>query len=215
MPDTVANELISHTDESMPHSERAPRSARVVENERAAEGLRAYLSRIAAGFGVRLEASCCEVADDASAYLALPERVTGQPDQDAALVWNQRHGWALATEPNPGGALQPVAYHGPPLVPPPAAVLAFARRVLAHGLEPQPNAGSASSELASPEPAEHALGERELARQLAAYTEPSRPAQPERATPDRAPTEPIEPRPAPVGSGHALESGVAGSSGGR
>lgn len=94
-------------------------------------GLRAYAHRVAAGLGLGAAATSCEVAERSSAYIALDDRVTGWADQDAALVWDIDHGWAVAVETHSGEDLLIVAYHGSPLVPPPPAVIAFTTDTLA------------------------------------------------------------------------------------
>lgn len=132
-----------------------------VLSDQLARGLRHYVARIADGFAVGTGASYCETAEFATAYIALPERAAGWPDHDAALLWDQRHGWALAIERFPGAALEVVAYQGNTLVPTPSAVLAFARRVLTHG------PGRQATEVAAGE-----LDISGLAERLAAYAEP-------------------------------------------
>jgi hypothetical protein len=94
--------------------------------------LRAYVQCVAAGLGLGAAATYCEMAEQPSAYIALDDRVPGWPDQDAALVWDLDHGWAVSVEIRAGDDLLIVAYPGAPLVPPPRAVIAFAAATLAN-----------------------------------------------------------------------------------
>lgn len=94
-------------------------------------GLRAYIERVAAELGIGLGATTCEIADFASAYIALPHRAPGRPDRDTALIWDQGHGWALAAETDSEERISILAYHRGNLVPPPALVAAFVETVLA------------------------------------------------------------------------------------
>lgn len=94
-------------------------------------GLRAYIERVAAELGVGLGATTCEVADFASAYIALPHRAPGSSARDTALIWDQRHGWALAAETDSEERISILAYQRGNLVPPPAQVAGFVETVLA------------------------------------------------------------------------------------
>lgn len=93
--------------------------------------LYAYLGRVASGLGVGPEAISYELADQASAYLALTARLSGWPDDDVALVWDQRSGWALALESNPGAELRVLAYYQQAQLPAPEHVVAFVNRLFA------------------------------------------------------------------------------------
>ncbi|HEY2697276.1 MAG TPA: DUF6292 family protein [Pseudonocardiaceae bacterium] len=95
-------------------------------------GLRAYVHRVATGLGLDAAATYCEAAERISAYIALDDRLPGWADQDAALVWDAEYGWAVSVETHPGEDLLILAYHGVPLVPRPAVVIAFATATLAN-----------------------------------------------------------------------------------
>lgn len=93
-------------------------------------GLRFYVHQVAAGLGIGPEATWCELADQASAYIALDDPAPDWPGRDAALVWDNDRGWALAVETHSGEDLLMQAYYGPQLVPRPDQVASFARAAL-------------------------------------------------------------------------------------
>ena len=61
----------------------------------AARGLRRYVHLVAEAVGVGEEASTIQFDDPVSAYLALDRCSPQHPDQDLALLWDERQGWAL------------------------------------------------------------------------------------------------------------------------
>ncbi|WP_051898818.1 DUF6292 family protein [Sciscionella sediminilitoris] len=93
--------------------------------------LRTYVHRVAAGFGLGPGATCCEVAELANAYIALATPAPHRPDREAALVWDQRYGWAFGIETYSGEDLLILAYHTEKLLPEPDAVVTFVKSVRA------------------------------------------------------------------------------------
>ncbi|MEV8443723.1 DUF6292 family protein [Actinosynnema sp. NPDC051121] len=94
-------------------------------------GLRQYLRLIARRLGVDLESCWYECAPDATAYIALDQRVPRHPDHDLALVWDEHTGWCAGIEVGCGADLVPLTYLGPPVLPPPEAVTVFVSDLVA------------------------------------------------------------------------------------
>lgn len=101
--------------------------------EQAERGLRAYVDRVADELNVDPAATYCELADSATAYIALDEQLPDKPHRDLALVWDHHHGWALAIESSCGEDLLILNWYGPYLVPEPPHVAHFLKRALANG----------------------------------------------------------------------------------
>ncbi|GLY46892.1 DUF6292 family protein [Lentzea sp. NBRC 102530] len=131
--------------------------------ELAEHGLRRYVLQIAAALDVGPEAVWSEWADAPSAYIALEHPLTAHPGQDAALIWSADQGWSVAVESGCGEDLLITASLGGDVLTEPAAVVSFARAVLA-GRCSAPPAGL------------RAMSESALARRLAGLPEPSRPS---------------------------------------
>jgi uncharacterized protein DUF6292 len=91
-------------------------------------GLREYVRSVADALELPAEAYCVQPDPPADAYLALRRRVVSFPDRDAALIWDENHGWALAVEARCGEDLIVTGYFGDDIVPPPEAVVRFVRR---------------------------------------------------------------------------------------
>jgi hypothetical protein len=68
------------------------------QDDAAARGLRRYVHLVAEAVGVGAEASTIQFDDPVSAYLALDRCSPQHPDQDLALLWDERQGWALGVE---------------------------------------------------------------------------------------------------------------------
>ncbi|MFC5290997.1 DUF6292 family protein [Actinokineospora guangxiensis] len=101
--------------------------------------LRAYLAAVAAEVGVGPESATVDLGPPLSAYLAVDHRLPGHPDRDAALLWSERYGWAVAVETHSREDLIIVGHLGAPAVPPPARVARFlADAVRGGGASPQP-----------------------------------------------------------------------------
>lgn len=92
--------------------------------------LRAYLARVATGLGLGPESWFCEFTDVRTAYVALAGRLPVAPDRDAALLWDDRHGWSVAIETGSAEDLIVLAWYGPDLLPAPEDVVAFVQRLL-------------------------------------------------------------------------------------
>jgi anti-anti-sigma factor len=106
--------------------------------EPAESGLRCYVHRVAAGLGLGPESVWYELADRATAYLALDQQSVDHPDQDAALVWDDTRGWAVAIEGGTGDGLAVLAWYGQDPLPAPEDVAAFTKSVLAGQRAGQP-----------------------------------------------------------------------------
>lgn len=95
-------------------------------------GLAGYLRAVAEALAVPAEATSFEISDTVSAYLGLARRWEQRPWHDLMLVWNERHGWALAVETEPGEPTTVVGYLASDQVAPsPAAVARFVTDLLA------------------------------------------------------------------------------------
>ncbi|MGW4057693.1 DUF6292 family protein [Amycolatopsis sp. NPDC004747] len=102
-----------------------------------------YVRAVAAAVGVPHESTTVEISDTATAYLGLPRRWPGRPDQDVMLVWNERRGWSLAVETDPTSAPIVLAHHGDDVVPAPDAVARFVADTAAGSSASQPPTGPA------------------------------------------------------------------------
>lgn len=99
---------------------------------RVEQGLGGYVAAVAAVLGVSEEATYFEVSDTATAYLGLTNRCARWPGRDLMLVWNERYGWSVAVETDPGETDAVLAYlGGTELVPSPGTVARFAALVVA------------------------------------------------------------------------------------
>ncbi|MEU3622848.1 hypothetical protein BS329_09420 [Amycolatopsis coloradensis] len=94
-------------------------------------GLHRYVRSVINELGIRGDAFYAQLEPTAGAYIALDRRLPDHPDQDVALVWDERYGWSVALETNSSEDLVMVAYHGLEILPSPAAVAAFTREVWA------------------------------------------------------------------------------------
>ncbi len=104
-----------------------------LEVEQAERGLRAYAHQVATAVGSGPESAVAELEPEPNIYVALSARSAAYPDDDAALVWNDQHGWAVAIESGSGAGPQLVVtdHLGPDLLPAPVVVARFAAEVLA------------------------------------------------------------------------------------
>ncbi|HVV08001.1 DUF6292 family protein [Amycolatopsis sp.] len=88
--------------------------------------LSGYLRAVADELGVGLESVTVDHATPVSAYLALDIRLPRHPDRDVALLWDERHGWAIAIETHSSEDLIVLAYlGGPTITPAPGKVARF------------------------------------------------------------------------------------------
>ncbi|MBP2328631.1 hypothetical protein JOF56_009016 [Kibdelosporangium banguiense] len=92
-------------------------------------GLQAYAASVADAVGVGLESCCLEADEQAMIYLAVDNRVAGFTGRDAALLWDEQTGWAVAMESASGEDLIVVAVHQADLLPAPAAVARWLTQV--------------------------------------------------------------------------------------
>src|SRR3954464_9463596 len=92
--------------------------------------LRRYAAAVADALGLCGESSCVEAEPPCSVYLAIDGRLPGFPDEDLALVWTERRGWASVTGPCGGGRLREVARLGGRVDAAPQAVAAWVRGLL-------------------------------------------------------------------------------------
>jgi hypothetical protein len=103
-------------------------------------GLAGYLAAIAAALGVGMESCTIDPILPATAYLALDWRQR-QPGVDLALLWDERCGWAAATEGSTIEDFTILGYLGGATLPAPDVVARFVAAVQ-HGdstvLQPKP-----------------------------------------------------------------------------
>lgn len=93
--------------------------------------LRAYTAAVGSACGAGPESCTVDTGTPASAYVALDGRLPRFPDRDLALVWDERHGWALAVETHSAEDLLVLGYLGRDLLARPAEVARFAAESLA------------------------------------------------------------------------------------
>jgi uncharacterized protein DUF6292 len=93
-----------------------------------ARGLHRYVRMVSQALGLRGDCSCVQAEEPISAYLALDGRFSRFPDRDVALLWEESRGWSAAIE-SGGGDLHVVACLGQELLPPPAVVASWTRRL--------------------------------------------------------------------------------------
>ncbi|MGM1063022.1 DUF6292 family protein [Saccharothrix sp. Mg75] len=84
--------------------------------------LRDYVTAVATAVGVPADGTTFEVTDTLTAYLALGHRVPEHPDHDLMLVWDERQGWSVRVETDPGEPPVVLARGGDDPVPHPEAV---------------------------------------------------------------------------------------------
>ncbi|MEU5690788.1 DUF6292 family protein [Actinosynnema sp. NPDC020468] len=97
-----------------------------------------YVRVVAEAVGVPPEGATCEVTDTVTAYLALGDRDPAHPDRDLMLVWNERQGWVVLVETNPGEEQIVLSRQGGDLVPAPDEVVRFVADALARRRDPAP-----------------------------------------------------------------------------
>jgi len=93
--------------------------------------LATYVGQVAAAIGVPADGTSCEESDTATAYIALPDRVPTYPGRDLMLVWDERAGWRVETEPAPDATPSVLGRMGGDPVPAPSAVAEFVADVVA------------------------------------------------------------------------------------
>lgn len=122
------------------------------------QGLSHYLSVVNTQLDLPDQCYALELDRPIEAYIPLATRLPRYPDYDAALTWDEIHGWHVATE-TTRGQLTTVAYLGSDILPSPHAVAYFANSLLA------------GTQVSHPFPHPPAKARTcDLARRLAAYT---------------------------------------------
>lgn len=106
-------------------------------DDTAARRVSRYVRQVMAGLGLRGNSSYVESEPYPSAYVALAGRLADHPDNDVALVWDEKRGWAAAVE-DASGQLTVVARLGGEVKPPAADVAAWAQTLLRNDLVPAP-----------------------------------------------------------------------------
>jgi hypothetical protein len=129
----------------------------------AARGLRRYVWLVAEAVGVGTEAAVVQLHDPLGAYLALDSRHAAYPDRDLALLWDERHGWALGLETDSDADVRVLGYLAVELLPPPRVVGTYVERICRGG-ETGPARPPSFGELPAVD----------LTDRLAAYAEPLR-----------------------------------------
>lgn len=104
-----------------------------------AQGLHSYLRQVCRALGVGRDASCWDIEDRATAYVALDGRLPGYPNHDLALVWDEENGWAAALETRTGDDLIVLCYLGPDLLPAPRVLVEFVETLRQDGYPGQPD----------------------------------------------------------------------------
>jgi hypothetical protein len=86
--------------------------------------LRDYSAAVATAVGSGLEACAFDLDIPASVYVAIDWRLDRFPDRDLALLWDERHGWAVVLEAPGRDDLAVLAYLGAPeIIPDPRDVV--------------------------------------------------------------------------------------------
>lgn len=88
-----------------------------------------YALRVTRELGLSGESSCVDRQKPLRVYIAVDGRLPGHPDHDIALLWTERHGWAIAVE--SGAELTVVEHLGGAVEPPPPTVARWVRRLMA------------------------------------------------------------------------------------
>lgn len=95
------------------------------ENSAATRGLRRYITLVAQAVGIGAESTYLQMEPVSEAYLALSDRLVGFPERDVALLWDEKHGWALALETHGGADLIVLGYLGLSVLPAPQVVARY------------------------------------------------------------------------------------------
>lgn len=122
-------------------------------HDRTAHELRHYLASVAELVGVGCEACSIQLDHPVCAYIAVDQRLPTFPQRDVALLWDERHGWALAIETHGGSDLIVLGYLAGGLLPSPFDVAAYLKRAVDGGgtgqsWPPPPSRIDAGEELA-------------------------------------------------------------------
>jgi hypothetical protein len=98
---------------------------------RSARGLQRYVELVTDALGHTDHACHTQTEPPVTAYVPLDERIPAFPDREAALLWDERHGWCGAVETASGEDLIVVSYLGSDVLPAPRVVARFAARLVA------------------------------------------------------------------------------------
>lgn len=99
-------------------------------HDAAARGLRRYVHLVAEALALSGDGSYLELEPPVGAYLALDQRLPQFPTRDAALLWDELHGWSLAVESRSAEDLLVHAYLGIDILPAPHVVARFAAKLV-------------------------------------------------------------------------------------
>ena len=92
--------------------------------------LRDYIHRVTMAMGLRCDCACVLTERPVSVYLAVDGHLSGYPERDAALLWDENSGWSAAVETYSGEDLLVVADMGGEVWPAPSQVASWADRLL-------------------------------------------------------------------------------------
>src|SRR5437762_983395 len=87
-----------------------------------ARGLSRYIDLVGRALGLAGTGSYVHWDPPANAYIALGERMSLFPTSDTALIWDERHGWAIGIETSASEDLVVPAYVGDDVLPAPRVV---------------------------------------------------------------------------------------------
>ncbi|MFI9811935.1 DUF6292 family protein [Saccharothrix variisporea] len=104
----------------------------------ATSALREYVRLVTKALGLSGECSVVQAERPASAYLAVDGHLPGFPECDAALVWDERRGWAAAVESDSGQDLVVRERLDGDVLPAPGVVASWANEVLRGETVPRP-----------------------------------------------------------------------------
>lgn len=108
--------------------------------------LRGYARSVTRELGLTPERSYVQVEGLATVFLELDSRLPAFPDREAALLWDQRRGWAAAVETHSGEDLIVQAWFGSDLLPRPRVVARWVDALLRGDDHPDAGYGSTGPE---------------------------------------------------------------------
>ena len=94
----------------------------------AQRGLQRYVQLVAAVLGADLNGSWYEWSSEATAYLPVPQRMSGNVEQRLALVWDEKSGWSAGVDTDDDFLV--LASYSEDIVPAPRVVATFVRSVV-------------------------------------------------------------------------------------
>ncbi len=111
-------------------------------NDSLIRALRGYARSVTHELGLTPERSYVQAEGPATVFLEPDRRLPASPNREAALLWNERSGWAAAVETHSGEDLIVQAWYGTDLLPGPRAVARWVDALLRG--ERHPDAGYSS-----------------------------------------------------------------------